>query len=242
MNRFCSTLLPLAIVLMFSSSAQNSQALAPNGVPGLVYIAAHPVNIRLDGKLEDWRGVPRVTVTTGMRNPTRSADGALTFAVAADNDFLYLLADIADGTIIAGQHGDNVWEEDSLEVYLSANRDLERSDYSRGVAQLTVPALGIGRGVEKVRFGRNAEDVGAEAIAVQTETGYRVEMRVPLNCIAWQIKPSSNLELGFDIHLNDTSSANKPQETRLTWSAKPQSITGQNASNTPSTFGRLHFK
>ena len=230
-------------VLLLSSSAQQLDvALAPSGTPGLAYIAPHPVSIVLDGKLEDWRGVPRVTVTTGMRNPTRPEDGALTFAVAADDTFLYLLAEIADSMIIAGQHGNNVWEEDSLELYVSANRDLERSDYSRGVAQLTVAALDLGRGIQPVRFGRNAGDVGAQSIAVLTPSGYRIEMRLPLSCIAWQIKPKSDLELGFDLQLNNTSSANKPQETRLTWSARPQSLTGQNASNTPSTFGRLRFK
>jgi hypothetical protein len=234
----------LVKIMVFGAMATlavSQNALAPLGQAGETYIAPHPVSIMLDGQINDWRGVPRVTVTTGMQNPTRVEDGSLTFAVAADAAFIYLLAEITDSTIIAGQRG-NIWEEDSLEVYFSANRDLERSDYSRGVAQLTIGAISLEKGIQLVKIGRNAADVNAESLAIKTETGYRIEMRIPTRCVAWTLEPKSGLTLGFDVQLNNTKSANKPQEVRLVWSAKPQSLTGKNASNTPSTFARLVFR
>src|SRR5689334_23806790 len=90
----------------------------PEGDPRETYYAPFPVAITLDGKTDDWQGVPQVTVPEGGGQP------AITFALAADDTHLYMLGDVVDNNIISGQHEDQYWNEDSVEFYINGSGDL----------------------------------------------------------------------------------------------------------------------
>ncbi len=53
-------------------------------------------------------------------------------------------------------------------------------------------------------------------MTVLTETGYAVEVAVPLINAVWAIEPVAGGILGFQVHLNGASSANR--DTKLIWS------------------------
>ena len=79
-----------------------------------------PMTMTLDGDLSDWAGVPRVTI------PDTSVvawDTTMTFAAAADDQYLYMMADVIDPIIITDQHGTEYWNEDSVEFYINAAGD-----------------------------------------------------------------------------------------------------------------------
>lgn len=209
--------------------------LAPEGDPAITYYAPFPVAITLDGFLDDWQGVPTVSMPYGADPATVKA--AITFAATADKETLYLMANVTDSKIIAGQHDDNYWNEDSVEFYLNGTGNLELGSYFEGVAQVTVPAVNIGRPSEEVVLaGINGTTVGATAIVVETETGYALEVAIPLKNNVWNIPLAHGSVIGFQVHLNAASEQNR--DTKLIWSAFDKS--DQSYQN-PSLFGQLIF-
>jgi hypothetical protein len=229
------------IVLTLAGSPEaarsSTDALAPDAKPGLYYAPfAHTVT--LDGKLEDWKGVPRVMVRDGQKPGKDPADnGSIEFAVTADDQNLYFLAQAPDKNIIAGQKKD-FWQEDSVEFYLNTTGNLRLERYQKGVVQLTVPAANIDVPVERAKFGGiNGSNAEARALVFRTPDGYAMEVAVPLKNKTWQIIPQHGLTLGFEVQLNGSSG--NTQDSVLNWKYR-DGMTGH-PSNTPSLFGKLVF-
>ncbi|MCA9951308.1 MAG: glycoside hydrolase family 3 C-terminal domain-containing protein [Anaerolineales bacterium] len=211
-----------------------SSLLVPAGTPNEVYNAPFPLTITLDGDLSDWAGVPTVTIPD---NSVVQWETMLTFAAAADDEYLYMMADVIDPHIISGQHGTNYWNEDSVEFYINAAGDLQLSNYVDGVAQITIPPLNIGAAPEDFIFsGIQVETTGAEAIVVATDQGYAIELAVPLQNTVWDIANTHGNVIGFQVHLNGSSEADRT--LKAIWSAAD---VGDNSYNNPSLFGQLLF-
>lgn len=212
-------------------SAEAGQ-LAPAGDPNETYYAPFPLTMTLDGDLSDWAGVPLVTI------PDTSVvawDTTLSFAAAADSDYLYLMADVVDPVIITGQHGTNYWNEDSVEFYINAAGDLDLGNYVNGVAQITVPPLNIGRNADEMVFGGiQNETTGVAAVVVETDQGYAVELAVPLKNAVWNIADTHGNVIGFQVHMNAANEADRNQKS--IWSAADPA---DNSYRDPSVFGQL---
>jgi len=212
-----------------------SGMLAPVGEPGATYYAPFPVAITLDGQFEDWAGVPTVTIPAGA--DLTSGQPAVTFAAAADAEYLYLRGDIIDNNIISGQHEADYWNEDSVEFYINATGDTSLSSYTDGVAQITIPALNADLPPDQaIIAGVRGPSAEAKVVTVLTETGYAVEVAVPLTNAVWTIEPVNEGILGFQVHLNGASSANR--DTKLIWSIYD---TADLSYQNPSLFGELIF-
>lgn len=211
--------------------------LAPDSVEGLAYYAPFPVSITLDGDLADWENIP--TVTLGDTSEGANTE-SVTFATAADGEYLYFMADVRDPHIIAG-FNDPVggwYMEDSVEFYLNATGDPTLTSYETGVAQIGLMAANIDSPDELMVGGGNSMDSDVDLVAVETENGYRVEAAVPLVNDAWTIEPDHLAEIGYQVHLNGASAPDASQSTKLIWSAADtQDQSWQN----PSVFGRLIF-
>lgn len=203
--------------------------IAPNGTFGETYYAPFPVKVTLDGKFDDWAGVPQVSL--------EQEEAGVSFAAAADAEFLYLYASMTDDNIISGQHEENYWNEDSVEFYINATGDFELSSYTDGVAQITIPALNAGLPADDaVLAGIQGESAETQIFAVKTKTGWSVEAAVPLKSSVWAITPTHEGEIGFNVHLNGASTADR--DTKLIWSVfDPSDASYQN----PSVFGKLIF-
>lgn len=219
----------LAVGSLLPRTAAQSGTLAPDGQPGETYLAPFPLTIKVDGDLSDWTGVPTVSLSRG--------DSGVTFAAAADDQFLYLMADVLDNNIIAGQHDQNYWNEDSVEFYLNGTGDLTLTSYKDGVAQLTISPVNIDLAPDKqVLAGVKADTVGAVFKVVKTDKGWAAEVSVPLKNKVWEIKPQHGGEMGFQVHLNAASE--KDRDTKLIWSIYD---TSDQSYQNPSLFGRLIF-
>lgn len=204
--------------------------IAPHGVFGETYYAPFPVSITLDGDLSDWAGVPRV----GLSSPSGSA--SILFAAAADAEFLYLSGHVNDANIISGEHGTDYWNEDSIEFYINATGDLTLTAYTDGVAQVTIPALNADQPETPVIAGVRGSTVNAQVAAARIETGYAVEVALPLENDVWSITPEHEGVIGFQVHLNGAASGGR--DTKLIWSVWDSS--DQSYVN-PSLFGELIF-
>ena len=212
------------------TNVPQSQYLVAEGDPSETYIAPFPLPISLDGDLSDWEGVPMVA----MGNPERTE---ITFAVASDGNYIYFMADVIDRAIVSGEHGDQYWNEDSIEFYINATGDLTLPGYVDGVAQITVPPLNIGRSSEDIVLsGVQVETTDADVIVSETDQGYAIELSVPVSNDVWNIPIIHNYSIGFNIHLNGSNSGSR--DLKLIWSAADQS--DQSYFN-PSVFGQLIF-
>jgi endo-1,4-beta-xylanase len=211
--------------------------LAPDSAAGLVYYAAFPVSITLDGETDDWANIPRVTVDNGPMLPNE--DTVMTFAAAADADNLYFLAEVQDKTLISGAHNpQGEWyQEDSVELYINATGNLAATVYEPGIVQIGIVAANIGNTDAPLLGGSNSADSQISVKVVETETGYLVEAAVPLVTDVWTIEPEHEGVLGFQTHLNGASDVTA-RDTKLIWSAND--IRDQSW-NDPSVFGKLVF-
>ena len=84
--------LVLGVPALFVSAQDGGDMLAPEGTPKEIYFAAFPLTITLDGDLGDWAGVPTVTLPEDFSGE----DPGMTFAVVADAEYLYFMADVVD--------------------------------------------------------------------------------------------------------------------------------------------------
>ena len=101
-----------------------------------------------------------------MGNPDSTE---ITFAVASDGEFIYFLADVIDQAIVSGEHGDQYWNEDSVEFYINVTGDLSLAGYTEGVAQITVPPLNIGKsGEDIILSGVQVETTDADVVVSET--------------------------------------------------------------------------
>jgi len=211
------------------------ELLAPDGLPKETYYAPFPLPITLDGDLSDWEGVPRVTIPEEAEQYPELP--GVTFAAAADDKYLYFMGDVTDDNIISGEHGTDYWNEDSVEFYLNATGDLGLTGYRDGVAQITVPPLNIGLSPkESVVGGVRGGTAGAQVKVVKTDTGWAVEVAVPLKHDVWNIRLDHGNAIGFQVHLNGASTANR--DLKVIWSAFDRA---DKSYQNPSVFGKLIF-
>jgi beta-glucanase (GH16 family) len=209
----------------------DAPPLAPEGEYGVNYYAPFPLTITLDGNLADWAGVPTVLLESAANT------AAVTFGAAADSEYLYFFGNVIDDNIISGQHGGDYWNEDSVEFYVNATGDLELRSYAGGVAQMTIASLPADPASnEAIIAGVRGTTVNARAVTVQTTTGYLVEVAVPLVNDVWEIVPTHEGVIGFQVHLNGATDNNR--DTKLIWSIFD---TSDQSYQNPSLFGQLIF-
>lgn len=215
----------------------DAAQLAPDSVEGTIYYAAYPVTITLDGDTGDWANIPRVTVDSGSMLPPNH-DTSMTFAAAADDTHLYLLAEVKDSSLIYGTHepASGWYEEDSVEFYINGTGDLSLTAYQEGIAQIGILAANITAPEAPIIGGSNSGASQVTVSAVQTEDGYLIEASVPLETSVWSITPEHLGEIGFQAHLNGASVDNR--DTKLIWSSLD---TLDQSWNNPSVFGKLIF-
>ena len=208
----------------------------PTEIPGQVVYVAFPVTIKVDGQLSDWSGIPINTVNTGSRPSTDPAeDGSFSFQVAADKDNLYINMQAVDKNIVAGKHGTDFWNEDSLEFYVNASDDLNAKTYGPKIFQININAEDIGNTNPDglTITGVNSSDYKLRGFVFKTENGWGFEAALPLKGL---LTPSHGLEVGFQAQLNGASTLDR--DVKLIWS---KSDTTDGSWQYPRLFGRAIF-
>jgi oligosaccharide reducing-end xylanase len=227
----CFTLLSLV------APAQAADLLAPAEIEGEVVYIPFPVKIQLDGKLDDWAGVPLQTVARGpstSKNPLEN--GSFSYAVAADNEYFYIHMTSVDKVLIAGKHGGDLWNEDSMEFYMNASGDLATKNYGSNIFQVAFSPADIGNSdPSKPRhFGQGYSNLDLKGFVFKTNDGWGFEASIPLAKL--NLKASHGLEVGFQAQANGASEADR--NVKLIWSKADKT---DNSYQNPSLFGRALF-
>lgn len=138
-----------------------------------------------------------------------------------DEDYLYVLVEVDDSTIDTS--GEEVWEQDSIEVFLNETYHSE-SMYNEGDGQYRVNADG------EESIGEMTSQQMSQSLVTETDTGYTVQL-----AIEWQvISPEEGEVIGFDLQINDAASGSR--ESVAIWN----DLSGQGYQN-PSVFGELEL-
>ncbi len=213
------------------AAAQNK---APDQVPGQVAYIAYPVAITIDGKFDDWAGIPNQKVDTGpKKSPLSTQNRVFDYAIASDDKNFYIYMHSVDAKIIAGKHGKDFWNEDSMEFYLNLTNNFAAKKYEPGMFQININATNIGKpaGAPSI-IGTNSETVKVTAQAVKTADGWAFEAAVPLG----SIKPEHGLTIGFQAQANGATGADR--DSKLIWSKADK---GDSSYQDPSVFGKAVF-
>jgi len=222
---------------VLTADAAGVKPLAPPQIPGVAVYVPFSVGIVLDGKTDDWAGVPIEKVTTGpLISPDPTMNSSYSFQVAADASNFYVHMWAVTKTIIAGQHKTDFWNEDSMEFFFNTTGDLTKPAYGTHVEQVNVNAADIGN---KNPDGLTITGVGAAQVHVhgyvfKTADGWGFEVSVPMADLG--IVPTGGEEIGFQTQLNGASK--KDRDAQLTWS---KADTGNLSYQNPSVFGSAIF-
>jgi Carbohydrate family 9 binding domain-like len=229
------------MMVLFALGCGVSQAqapLAPDGMTGDYYFAPYNVQITVDGKLDDWAGVPKVKVDKGPYTVGES----YSFAVAADEKNLYYMADVMDAKRIAGTHNTDYWNEDTVEFYLNITDDIDAPAYEKGIIQFWIPRLNSDKTDGScVNAGGNnylKDSLKCRLIEKADKSGFVAEVSVPLEVASaeWSLKPGHGKVIGFQSQYNSASTADR--DTKLVWSLNDRTDASW---RNPSKFGRLVF-
>jgi glycosyl hydrolase family 9/cellulase-like Ig domain-containing protein/cellulose/xylan binding protein with CBM9 domain len=226
----------LALMLLFPLfvHAQDQTSLAPAEIKGQAMYIPFPVAITLDGKVDDWAGVPSAVVDRGtMLSSKPGENDSFTVAVAADDKNLYVLMTSSDPNIITGQHGTDYWNEDSLEFYVNFSDELNAPAYGDGIYQININPGNIGTtDPTALSFtGVNATASNVQGVAFKTEDGWGFEAAVPL-----PFAPEHGKTIGFQAQANGATQLDR--DVKLIWSLAD---TADQSWQNPALFGRGVF-
>ena len=208
----------------------------PAEIPGEVIYVPFPVYISVDGSLADWQGVPEITVTRGsMLSTVAGENSAFSFRAAADETHFYITMQAVDQNIIAGKHGTDFWNEDSLEFYLNASDNLDARTYEDGIFQVNFNAADIGNTDPQALTitGVFSTGVKVTGFVFKTPDGWGLEASIPLEEL---LTPAHGLEIGFQAQMNGATAQDR--DVKLIWSNRD---TSDQSWQDPVLFGRAIF-
>ena len=236
MNRIFGGVASLALLLAMTAPAA---AQAPPEVDGeLVHVPLIPTGelasgIVLDGDLGDWATLPAIVTNDGPVPSTDPANsGQMRWQVAADSSTLFFAATITDDNIVAGQHGDDYWNEDSIELYLNVSGDLLATTSGDGIGQITISPVDRGNTdpTQLTVSGSGAPQFGVTGFVFATTAGWGLEIAVDLGS---KLDLVDQAEFGLQVQANGSSGGDR--DLKLSWSnADVDDVSFQD----PSVFGR----
>ncbi len=235
-SRAVLALTALFLLVAPFAAAQDKGTIAPDQIPGAVVYVPFPVQIALDGNLADWKGIPVQRVTTGPAiGPDKKQNQWFEFSLASDGKELFVYMRSQDSNIIAGKHGADFWNEDSMEFYVNLTKNLVAKSYASGIMQVTINATNIGKTAKDALSlsGMNSNQSKARAHVFKTSDGWAFEAAIPLPK-GFAVEHGTNI--GFQTHANGASVADR--DSKLIWGALD---TDDRSYQDPSLFGRAVF-
>ncbi|MEJ2569771.1 MAG: glycoside hydrolase family 9 protein [Anaerolineales bacterium] len=233
------TVIVLAVIALAAPAnvaAQNFDGPVPPEIQGELIYIPFPVEITVDGDLSDWEGLPSSYVDYGQTLSSDPAEnGSFTFSVAADAQNFYITMQMPDKNIIAGKHGTNFWNEDSMEFYINASDDLNATAYWPKIFQININAADIGNTDPDALTitGMKSSDANVRGFVFETEDGWGFEAAVSLEGL---LEPAHGVEIGFQAQINGASALDR--NVKLIWS---KADTADQSWQYPYLFGRAIF-
>src|SRR4030042_947098 len=136
------------------------------------------------------------------------ADGSGTWKVLYDADNLYVIVDVTDDSL----HNDSAgsWQDDSVEIYFDGGNTKVNTPLSGDDHQYT-----FGWTTDEIQ-GTNITGAteGMEQAQVTTDTGWRIEVKMPWMSI-WGVVPQAGDLIGIDVYYNDDDDGGDSREGKM---------------------------
>ena len=196
--------------------------------------------IRIDGSLEDWKGIPAIPITGRMSGAGRTGKGGIpantdfsaNMKIAWDRSALYLAVEVKDDIFsVKALPLREGWKNDSLQIYLDTLCDarsrktgsLDGNDYSYGVYFEKdslhpkvwlhhVPDMQLIGGMAAVKINMISPHV--KAAWKRTLDGYIYEIAFPASGVQ-PLKLSAGEYFGMSLMLNDQDGGNEYPASHL---------------------------
>ena len=197
-----------AVVCVFAALAVVSSGEAGLGRVFRCVRVAKPMTI--DGKLDDWAGLPQMGVdieSCGPTKPRSKDDLSYVASLAWDKDKLYLSAEVTDDALHFPATGTTLWQNDSFCLCLDAKGDSEVR-YQPDDYQFVFAASNAEGKPEQRLYRNSVVPEGPAAFIVlaarRRPKGYTIEVAIPWkNLTGGTPKPGQRLGLGHFVHDND---------------------------------------
>jgi len=159
--------------------------------------------ITIDGDPADWgeRGF-RIEVLTGddlSMQPTDDLDAKC--RVGWNSEGLLVMVSVLDDTPVESERDDELWERDSIELFVAANPDT--ADHAQFIVS---PGLDPEHPETRIQPGDQrsdkSEEMTAEIEVQEQEGGYVLEMFFPWSNL--KIAPTGGEKIGFQVFVNDS--------------------------------------
>jgi hypothetical protein len=159
----------------------------------------------IDGQVDDiWADAAEASFVP-LEDP---ADGSGIWKALYDAENLYVLVDVTDDSL-QNDSADS-WLDDSVEIY-----------FDGGNTKLNTPLAGDDH---QYTFGWTADDIqgnnitgytdGIEQAQVDTDTGWRIEVKMPWMSI-WGVVPQAGDLIGIDVYYNDDDDGGDSREGKM---------------------------
>lgn len=200
--------------------------------PAVAIAPLRTFELRLDGELGEWQGVPAIALDSTaylLTDPALYAGGADlsgAFRFAWDSLYLYVAARFADDTLVRGA----AWTSDRVNLVFDFRNDNNPLSYGGRPADLGsaqpddqwVYAHAVGDGDPPYPVMRLAADyhgpiAGAELASRQSEGGWALEMRVPWSGLP-EARPFVGAVFGLQVFVSDGDGGGGL--TEIMWSAR----------------------
>lgn len=193
-----------------------------------------------DGTFLDWTGLPYSLATAAYRpeNWSGASDQSARFALAWDNDYLYLAIQVLDDVFVQTQAGESLFRGDSLELLLDVdlNGDFDSGTLSSDDYQLGLSPGGNRSSPEaylwfpRPKAGRPASVILA-ARADVTGQGYALEAAIPWALL--NLVPAGGDHYGFALSASDNDTPGTAEQQSMV-----STETGRRLAD-PTTWGSL---
>jgi len=159
----------------------------------------------IDGQVDGIWAIASTQSFVPLEDP---ADGSGTWQVLYDEENLYVILDVTDDVL--QNDSDSAWQDDSVEVY-----------FDGGNTKLDTPLSGDDH---QYTFGWTADDIqgtnitgytdGIEHAQVTTDTGWRIEIKMPWLSIQ-DAAPLAGDLIGIDCYYNDDDDGGDSREGKM---------------------------
>ena len=181
--------------------------------------------IRLDGRRDDWPGVPPERI-----GPQRLVEGAdaggveAVFRLCWDAARLYLLVEVTDPTPMKNDHtGDRIWSADGVELFIGHEQP-DRPGPLLFTDRQVLLSAGLPGGKPQWYYGNAPKQYACELVVVPRVGGggYTLEAAIPFDALG--LAPKEGQELLFDLAV-DNSSDGKSRACQLMWNGAARNST-----------------
>ncbi len=232
--------LPTALPATITPQPATPSGLHRDGTPLLV--ASRPATApTIDSDLSEWTLDLRLDQNAfGGDQWTGVGDDAAEYALAWDDNRLYLAVRVSDDVFVQTQRGETIFRGDSLELLFDSELggDFTSTELSADDTQLGLsPGDFAGIGADTFLWfpnERKGSSTGISLAARKTGTGYDLEASIPWSL--FNVSPAGGARYGFLLSLNDNDMPNSATQQSMI-----SSTTGRRLTN-PTTWATLELR